>query len=433
MKCSLKEKMAYIAGGAAESFSMQMVNGFAMYFYTNVIGIKMAVVSIILTIGRMFDLFSDLLVGWIMEKIHSSEGKARPFIHWLYLPYGLTLFLVFSIPEVPMIWKIIYAAITYNLLISVIFTGLNIAHNALLSLITKNSKERSMLGLLKMLLAVAVGWIVSATVLPFVELLGGGQQGWSFTALLYGTLGSILYYISYRFTIEKSVFIKEKRKESIPLKSALKALVKNKYWVILSLNFFVNSFDITMSLGIYYAQYIMGNSYMIGTINGITSSATVLGMVLCVPLLQKFSRRTLNVSGCLLSFLFSILLIFLHQNILMFCICLFLIKLTASPVSATDRAMMADSIDYGESLHGHRLEGFAFGSISSAQKIGTALSTLLLGFVLESIGFMSGSDVQSQTVIDAIQWIFILVPIVVSGIRLILIYSFKLDLNNENK
>ncbi|XOQ26457.1 MAG: hypothetical protein ACFWTM_09015 [Mitsuokella multacida] len=53
------------------------------FFYTDYAGVDPAVVGVVMLLSRCFDGFSDVCMGFIVERTHSKWGKARPWILWM--------------------------------------------------------------------------------------------------------------------------------------------------------------------------------------------------------------------------------------------------------------------------------------------------------------------------------------------------------------
>jgi GPH family glycoside/pentoside/hexuronide:cation symporter len=72
--------------------------------------------------------------------------------------------------------------------------------------------------------------------------------------------------------------------------------------------------------------------------------------------------------------------------------------------------MLPDTVEYGEWKSGIRLEATIFGLVTFAQKGAVALSAVLLGFLLDVIGYRAG-QVQSTETLDRLRLIIVLVPL----------------------
>lgn len=94
---------------------------------------------------------------------------------------------------------------------------------------------------------------------------------------------------------------------------------------------------------------------------------------------------------------------------------------------ATMWAMVSDTIDYGEWKTGYRTEGLVNSACSFGWKIGNGLGSALLGLILEIGGYVGTAAVQSAEALEAIEFSFIWVPVMVYVSGLVIMYFFKLD------
>lgn len=158
----MKERIGYGVGDFANNMMYTPVNSFFTYFLTNVAGLGAGVVGTILLISRLLDGVSDLIVGSFMEKIHSKHGKARPWLLWWCIPFAISLVLMFTAPDFGTTGKIVYAFLTYNLAVTVVYTAINLPFGSLAALMTKNQTERGYLNISKMVFAFGGGMVVNA-------------------------------------------------------------------------------------------------------------------------------------------------------------------------------------------------------------------------------------------------------------------------------
>src|ERR1019366_5356275 len=154
---------------------------------------------------------------------------------------------------------------TYNLAFTVIYTAINTPYGALTALISQDQYQRSLLNLYRMILAI-VGMIgINVITLPLVRAFGSGPQAWQKTFMCFGALATVLFLIAFAGTKER-VRTESQGPESVPLKIGLRALVRNKYWVltaILSIFIFVNMPGL-LGATIYFARVFLGNASLVG-------------------------------------------------------------------------------------------------------------------------------------------------------------------------
>ena len=89
-KLSLREKTAYGMGDVACNVVFALTASLLVYFYTNVMHVPVGLVGTIMMASRVFDGISDITIGALIDRTHSKHGKARAWILWMMIPYGLS-------------------------------------------------------------------------------------------------------------------------------------------------------------------------------------------------------------------------------------------------------------------------------------------------------------------------------------------------------
>lgn len=82
---------------------------------------------------------------------------------------------------------------------------------------------------------------------------------------------------------------------------------------------------------------------------------------------------------------------------------------------------------YTEWKEGKKAEGILAACTSLAQKIGAAIAMFLTGAVLQAFGYVGGQAVQSQSALNAIYGMYIILPIIIMAGAFICMYCYKLD------
>ena len=82
------EKLAYGCGDLASNLVLVLTGTFITFFYTDALGLNVAIVGTLILISRIFDGITDVIMGYIMDKTKSKYGKARPWMLWLAIPFG---------------------------------------------------------------------------------------------------------------------------------------------------------------------------------------------------------------------------------------------------------------------------------------------------------------------------------------------------------
>ena len=231
MKLSFKEKVGYGLGDFAYNLVFSTLMLYLMFFYTDVFGIPAAAVGTLMLVISVWDAVSDPLMGGIADRTTTRWGKFRPYLMWLAVPFAVSTALTFTTPPFSVSGKIIYAYITYFLLMTV-FTAINVPYSALSGVMTDDSIERTGLNAYRMGFSQFGNLLVGAGTLPLVALLGSGNQalGYQLTMVIFGILALVLFLVCFYATRER-ISPPEGQKKS--LKADLRMLMMNRPWQII--------------------------------------------------------------------------------------------------------------------------------------------------------------------------------------------------------
>ncbi len=164
-------------GGAAQTTIVTLINVVLTYFYTNVMGLNIAKVALIMLISRFFDGASDVVAGAIIDRTRSKYGKARPWLLRMAIPHLVGLIAMFTVPPSSEMFQLVYIFIAYNFANTVVNTMAGLALSSLNSLMTRDSNERGQLNAFRQFGAPIMELAISAITIPAANYLGGGSEG----------------------------------------------------------------------------------------------------------------------------------------------------------------------------------------------------------------------------------------------------------------
>jgi GPH family glycoside/pentoside/hexuronide:cation symporter len=428
-KLSIREKIGYGLGDTASHFVWDMVGFWILIFYTDTFGISAAAAGTIMLIARVWDMLSDPIMGIIADRTQTRWGKFRPYILWMALPYSVLAVLAFTTPNIGETGKVVYAAITYFLLMTV-FTAINLPYSSLGAVMTADSYERAGLNSYRFVAAFAGQLIVSGTALSLALFLGKGDQtkGYQYTLILFAIISFILFMITFRTTRERVAPPKE---QQVNLKEDLKNLLKNRPWVIL---FFVGIISFVMfamqNLSVaYYFKYYVGNESQVQWFNITGTLALIAAIPLSKPLAKRFGKKTIFLLSSLISGLFFILLYIPdNENIGTIFTLNILAKMAYAPAVPLLWTMLGDAADYSEWKFGRRSTGLVFSAATFAQKAGWGIGGALAGWLLALFQFEANVE-QTATALTGIRLMISIFPgiLYMSCALLLIFYTIDQD------
>src|SRR5512137_2195963 len=115
-KLGFVERMGYGFGDMASCLFWQTFSMFLLFFYTDIFGITAAAAGTMFLITRIWDTLFEPLMGIVADRTTTRWGKFRPYLMWMCVPLGLTAILTFTTPDLSPTGKIVYAYVTYTLL-----------------------------------------------------------------------------------------------------------------------------------------------------------------------------------------------------------------------------------------------------------------------------------------------------------------------------
>jgi glycoside/pentoside/hexuronide:cation symporter, GPH family len=399
------------------------------YYYTDVAGIAAGLVGTLILFSRIFDGFTDILMGNLIDKTKSKHGKARPWLLWLAVPAALLGVALFSVPDVGSTGKIIYILITNTLFFSIAITGIQVAYSSLMALTTKNSYDRSIMGIVRGVFGFFAGMIMSVAFIPVVTSMGNDQKSWSMLISIFAVIAAITILISFKSTKEIVSNETLEKESAAAFKDKFKALFKNKYLVlVLVAQIFATAIGaLSASAGIYYAQYIWKNVNLVALIGGIGLLPMFIGFALMAPLVKRMGKRNVVIAGAIITIIGNVIRVIDPYSVPLGMAGLFIAGLGMVPTMTLLYAMLSDSIEYGEWKTGMRMEGLVNGSMNFVNKIGNGIGVAGIGWLLALGGYVAGQESQPALANEMIIAVNTYVPIILSIFIIIVFSTYRLD------
>ena len=396
------------------------------YFCTNMLGIPAAMTGTLLLLSKVFDGFTDLVAGFIIEKTHTRFGKARPY-EFCILGVWLCTLLLFACPDFGLTGKCIWVFVTYTFVNSIFATFLSSSDTVYLARAFKYEDDRVKLASASGILVMLFCTLVSIIFPVLMGTIGTTKSGWVPMIAIFAIPLMVLGMTRFLFCKEV-VEVDGEAASQLKVSDFLEGLRSNKYIYIL---FFVGLLTFIVSnmgnaVGAYYFQYIVGDVTKMSVI-GMLSLISPLVLLFCPLLLRKLSVSQLIMGGGILGVIGCLIKGMAGANMTVLVIGNLLATLSILPLSYFAGLLVIDIMDYHECKTHKRVEA-VFGSIYGlSSKLGGGLASGIVGLVMGMSGFDGMAAAQSEGALRTIVALYGVVPAVLMGITAVLMFFFDLD------
>jgi glycoside/pentoside/hexuronide:cation symporter, GPH family len=427
-KVSVTEKIGYGLGDTASNIVFQTVMLLLAYFYTDIFGISAAAMGTLFLSVRILDAVTDPMMGGICDRTNTRWGKFRPYIFLLSVPFAVICVITFTTPDFSPTGKLIYAYVTYSLLM-IVYTAINIPYCALGGVITPDSQERVSLNSYRFVLATAGGVIVASCTLPLVKLLGQGneQRGYQLAMTVFGVFAVFMFLACFFLTRERVLPVSQ---EKTDIFTDIKLLFKNDQWLLIAILNFMLLISLVMrgSCAAYYIKWYAGRADLItaflttGMVASMIGAGFAASLTRRIPKFKAYMLIQLSialVSGCMY--------FVAAENLALIFVLFFVVQFFVQMGSPILWAMMADTVEYGEYKTGRRVTGLVFSGALFTLKLGMALGGAMLGWFLAYFGYQEKADIQTQTAVNGIVLVFTLIPAIGHVLVIGIVSRYKLS------
>lgn len=428
-KLTMSEKLTFGLGDFGANYSWTFIASFITIYLTDVAGIGAGIVGTIILIARFTDGFSDLFMGTIIDNTKAKMGKAKPWIFWTAPILGLFTFLLFNVPDfLGQTGKIIYVFVVYFLVSTVLYTANNVAYSSLTSFMTNNKRDRVSLGSTRFIFAnVAVLSITTFTTF-IVDAFGGGQQGWTGTALLYALLCAIPLMLTGWFSKERNIATLNSDEKRIPFGKIIKVLFTNKHFIlalILYLLWYLRQTE--NGIRVYYAMYIFDNADVMAFLSMAALLPMVIGLLFAPKIAEKYGVKESVNMGLIISVIAYAIMTIFSENLILLIIGLAINAIGLVPLQAALTAIVADVGDLVYWKSGIPVQGSVFSLTSAGMKIGQGMTSALVAWSLSLGGYIAGSQAQPEGAIIAMKTMQIYFPLAMVILMFITVTALKYE------
>jgi GPH family glycoside/pentoside/hexuronide:cation symporter len=408
-KVTLKEKVGYGFGDMASSMFWKIFGMYSLFFYTDVFGITAAAAGTMFLVARVWDSFFDLFVGIAADRTKTRWGRYRPYLLWFAIPFSVMGVITFFVPDFGATGKLVYAYITYSLMM-IVYSLINVPYASLLGVMSPNPQERNVLSSYRMSFAFIGSFITFMLLQPLVDMYGrtfGSEQalvvveqaeasistspiGWTMGVATIGVICTILFFLCFRWTRERVQPVNDDEDTSV--KQDLKNLFHNApWWILVGTGLAALLFNaVRDGVAIYYFRDYVQVAYRVPFTGWdvttvyflVGQAANLIGVILAPVISSRYGKKKTYMIAIAGAGALSVVFYFIPNSLGWILLLQTLISLCAGYVLPLLWSMFADIVDYQELKTNRRASGLIFSSSSMSQKLGWALGAALTGWIL---------------------------------------------------
>ena len=462
--------LGYLLGPIMALISNAIINSYLLRYYTDVMGLgsddwagSSLFLVLLQVLSAVIIVIGNLVVGKLMDKVKTKNGKARPLLIASLPLIALAIFSLFFAPfpwkenalgiltldEGTALWSMIIMAVGYNLYYAICYPFYYTSHSALVNLSSRNSNHRGLLATVSNGSVVAAAGLAGMAVPFFLNMLfvpatmkkgdvilpysqeAFAEGGWAinsydkmasynnwkiFMIVLIVTLviGIVIEFLFTRERITEEEFARGETKtetKKIPMSKQIAVCLRDKYWWMVMVFFLLYQLGGMMknNSATYFSTAWFGDSSMAGLISIIGAIPTAIGMVVVGIFATKFGKANTIKVGAFLAAAFGALSFVMYlvpsDAYGVISIASFVLKACGTvPAMYVSLALLADVLDHQEALYGFRTDGFSMAVYGSIMIAMTGIANGIIGGLVNAAGYQT--SVSSPAVQNVTIWAF---------------------------
>jgi len=363
--------LGYLLGPIGALLLNAVLATYLNVYYTDVLKLTAVWGGVFLVIfpiiSKIIDAITNVIMGYIIDRTKTRQGKARPWILFSAPLIMISGILLFVVPESNNTIKVLWVMLSYNLFYSFAFTIYNMSHNLMVPLSTRNTTQRGKLSVFNQVAAIMMSGIIVALIFPMIimPMIGVDKSMWITVMGVVSVIALPLTLLEYYFTKERiTEETIDDNQEKLSYRKQIKAIFTDKYMLIIFTYFLIYTIGLSIkNIGlVYYCNYVLGTyndgitQTLVSAIGGIPMG---IGIFLVWPLAKKFGKRNVTLFGFILYGLGSTLCWIFPTNMVIVLIGQFVKNFGGLPSAYVFMALFADTLDHIEWKVGFRCDGIA--------------------------------------------------------------------------
>lgn len=430
-KLTMKTKIFYGIADLGISLLTASIQFFLLFYYTDIAGINPGLAGTALLVGKLtWDAINDPVFGYLSDRTRSRWGRRKPYMLLGAIPFGLSIWLLFSLPPDLVGVKAFLAVLGSFLLADTTQTLVSVPYYALSAELTYDYDERTSLISIRMIFTV-LGYILGAAATTAVAGMFM-NLGWTKNAA-YSGMGAIFGLVAVITLLVTTFGVKETpRPDLLPAKMQLKEqlghVFKNRpfmQYMIMSTIISI-SFTLLTALLPYFITYQLLMEEQTSFIMLVLLGTIALFLLPWRMVAKKMNKGPAYALGLFIASVAIVVAFFLPQGPTTWIYAIaFVAGLGFSAQYVFPWSMIPDVIEVDAVQSGERHEGIYFGVNAFLGKITGAIGIAVAGWALDLYGYVPDA-VQTARALFGIRFFYAIVPVIAFMIALPLLIWYPI-------
>jgi lactose/raffinose/galactose permease len=405
-------RIAYACGTFGHDMFYAMLATYFMIFVTSNLfnsgnanhdQYMIGIVTTIILVLRIAELFVDPFIGNIIDKTKTRWGRFKPWVLVGAFVAAITLALLFTdfgglTVSNPTLYLILFAIVYF--VMDIFYSAKDVAIWSMIPALSFDSHEREITATVARIGSAFGGNLVTVIVMPVVLYFSvnqnggaGDPTGWFAFACIGGgiaTLGAIILGIG---TKEQESSLRENKTDT-SAKDVFKVLTQNDQllWTAIAYLVYGIGVNIVNNFNLYYFIYVIGDATKFSGLGVINMVIGLLAVAAFPVLTTKFSRRKLFFASIAIMVVALVIYALSGTNVYMALFGAGLFALPQPLVFLVVLMTITDSVEYGQLKLGHRDEAVCLCVRPLVDKFAGAVSSGIIGLVAIWVGMTGGAS-----------------------------------------
>ena len=444
IKTKLIEKIGYGFGDMSSSTFWKIFSYYLPIFYSNIFGLSLIDAGVLVLVTRIWDAVSDPMMGIVADRTNTRWGKYRPYLLWVAPLFSICGILLFTTPDLNYGGKLIWAYVTYIMMMSV-YTAINVPYGAMLGVVTDDTNEKTVYSSFRMFFAYGGSFLALFLWEPLTNAFGGymSPEGWFWGMVIFSIICFVMFIVSFLLTKEHL-----KTVSTVSVSNDFRSLLKNKpWWLLIGAALCSNLFNTVRGATVaYFFLDIIGQDVSLALLSftfvfysglflGVGEVSNMVGVALCVPVANWLGKKTTFILANAILVVLSVAFFFVPvtpDGLWLMLVLQIVISVFTGIIAPLVWSMYADVSDYAELQFKTASTGLIISSASMAQKFGAAIGGAAVLWLLSGFGYVSDADqlaagaTQPESALLALQWLMSFIPAAVALMAILIVWFYPL-------